>query len=829
MEIAVEALDQALTVENLNQPGLQLSRTLDLEFNCKDGSTVWSEVTISLIRDEHGVPMGLLGVARDVTERKRAEEALNNRLQFEHILSKISADLINSSYEGMDKSINEALKEVSQFTGAVRSSIFLYSDNLTKVTNTHEWCADPKDSQISLLQGIPADRFGYYFELLKKLEPVAIGNPDDMPTEAHGEREWIKEFGFRPLLFVPMIHEGALYGTVGFYGELNEERDWPQEAVGQLKILADLFVTTMERRKAEEDVRFQAMLLNQSSEYIISSDLNGCISYANEAFANALGRVPGELVGQTIDIFPEEPGELTNTEVVEKTIAEGYWKGERSMQIVDGSRLIIDLHTQILKDESGLSKGLFAIGHDITGKKKAVMALRESEEKYRNLIEGSHDLVQSVGLDGNFIFVNNAWRKTMGYPEHEIEGLKLIDIIHPESRARCQDLFQKVIAGQPQKNIEATFVSKDGRKIYVEGNAQPRRLGNKIIATQGFFRDITDRKKAEEQVRYQADLVENVSDAIISSDLEFNIVTWNRAAEALYGFKASDVIGKRVGDVTRIVYPYNSRDEVEKKFAENGYWKGEVIQRREDGEPLNILASVSMIRDSQGNPLGAVAINKDITKRKKMAEELLQSEKLASIGQLAAGMAHEVNTPLTNISLITENMMKMTNDPELMKKMKSLSEQRRHASNIVTSLLSFSRKIEPRMKMISLGNVLSDSISSLEKTKPKNIKIIKDFEKEIPKIKADHAQLRQAFTNLIDNAYDAMSEGGELTITANLKDESLVEVKFTDNGIGISMEDLEHVFDPFFTKKGVGDGVGLGLSICHGVIEAHKGTIRVES
>ena len=340
----MEALDQTLTVENLEQPDLQLSRTLDLEFNCKDGTTVWSEVTLSLIRDKHGVPMGLLGVARDVTERKRAEEALNNRLQFEHILSKISADLINSSYEGMDKIINEALKGVSQFTGAVRSSIFLYSDNLTKVTNTHEWCADPKDSQISLLQGIPADKFGYYFELLKKLETVVIGNPDDLPTEAHGEREWIKEFGFRPLLFVPMIHEGSLYGTVGFYGKLDEERDWPQEAIGQLKILADLFVTTMERKQVEE-------------------------------------------------------------------------------------------------------------------------ALFESEAKYRNLIEGSYDLVQSIKPDGSFIFVNKAWRETLGYDENEIDGIKLLDILPPESQAYCKDLFLKVIAGESQKNIETTFFSKYGRKI----------------------------------------------------------------------------------------------------------------------------------------------------------------------------------------------------------------------------------------------------------------------------------------------------------------------------------------------------------------------------
>ncbi|MFQ5977878.1 MAG: PAS domain S-box protein [Candidatus Heimdallarchaeota archaeon] len=216
----------------------------------KDGSMVYLEIVGKTCRYQGR--SARIAAFRDITARKQAEKAAKARLEFEGLIANIAAEFISLSAEDIDYGITRALQSIAEFAGAVRSSLFLYSKDLKSITNTHEWCANPQDSQIELLQAIPSEAFGYYWTMLQRLENVVVNRLDDLPADATDERDWIKTHGFRPACFIPIISEGLLYGTVGVYGKIGEERDWPEEFVSLLKMVPYTFINAIERKQAEE-------------------------------------------------------------------------------------------------------------------------------------------------------------------------------------------------------------------------------------------------------------------------------------------------------------------------------------------------------------------------------------------------------------------------------------------------------------------------------------------------------------------------------------------------------------------------------------------------
>ncbi|KKM91400.1 hypothetical protein LCGC14_1228870 [marine sediment metagenome] len=191
----------------------------------------------------------------NITEYKKTEEELQSRIEFEKLISLISIDFINVQNKNINDLINKALKKIGQFVNATRCSLFIYSKNLTRITNTNEWCIVPNDSQIDLLQNIPSEQFGYYLKLLKEKKDVIINQFDDIPLEASGEREWVKEYGFRSLMFVPMLYKNKLFGTLGFYGEINVEIKWKKNLIDLLKVLANIFVNSIVRKRTEQKLK----------------------------------------------------------------------------------------------------------------------------------------------------------------------------------------------------------------------------------------------------------------------------------------------------------------------------------------------------------------------------------------------------------------------------------------------------------------------------------------------------------------------------------------------------------------------------------------------
>ncbi len=218
-----------------------------------DGSVRYVDGSLEPVRNESGQVIYIVPEGRDITERKRAEEAVKTLLAGEALIARISAEFISLQPKRFDEGIRSALERIARHADTVRGSLFLLSEDGERVSNTHEWCACPEDSQIAQLQDVPVESFGYYMGLLQGGQNVVVGRWDDLPEEAVAERAWAEEQGFRPLLFVPMTRGNALRGAIGFYGSISEERDFEPSLVSLLRFAADVVMNLIERQRAEAE------------------------------------------------------------------------------------------------------------------------------------------------------------------------------------------------------------------------------------------------------------------------------------------------------------------------------------------------------------------------------------------------------------------------------------------------------------------------------------------------------------------------------------------------------------------------------------------------
>ena len=355
----------------------------DIRVKNKFGRYFWLEAKGKTFIDKNGKKK-ILMISRDITERKKAEEEIKSRYEFERLISLISIDFINILNENLNDLINLALKKIGQFINAVRCSIFIYSEDLTRVTNTNEWCIDPNDSQIALLQNIPSENFGYYLKLLKEKKNVIINRFDDIPLEASGEREWIQEYGFRSLMFVPMVYKDKLFGTLGFYGEINVEREWVKDLIDLLKILANIFVNSIVSKQSEELLYHERdlirTLLDNHPDFIYFKDSNARYQHISKNFSDYFERGIEEIIGKTdLELFPREIANQPHSEDL-NVIKTGIPLINK--EDTDGETWVLSTKMP-WPGKDGNIKGLFGISRDITERKKIELKLKESELKYK--------------------------------------------------------------------------------------------------------------------------------------------------------------------------------------------------------------------------------------------------------------------------------------------------------------------------------------------------------------------------------------------------------------------------------------------------------------
>ena len=489
----------------------------------------------------------------------------------------------------------------------------------------------------------------------------------------------------------------------------------------------------------------------------------------------------------------------------------------------------------------------YAYIRDITERRRCEKDLKGSEEKLRTLFERVRHGLFISSIEGRFIECNQALLDMLGYSNKKDlirRDLPQDVYVNPEDR---HTFMERVEREGYVKDIEVEFKKKNGEKITVALTAYPiRNDKGEIVGYEGINLDITERKRIEEELReaneFFTNLIESSVDGIIAADMKGNIFIFNKGAEAITGYTAEEVIGKI--HITKL-YPKGMASEVMEKLRSPDYGDAgkltpvqlTVMNRAEEQIPIQL--SASMIYDRTGKEVASVGIFTDLRPRlnmeKKLQEthlQLVSSEKMASLGKLAAGIAHEINNPLGGILIYSSLLMEDL--PEKDPKRQDLARVVQEASRckeIVRSLLEFARQTEPKMESTDVNRAITDGLFFLENQALfHNIQIMKHLDPSLPLIWGNQGQLKQVFMNIIVNAAEAMHGSGELTITTYPSpDRDAIFIEFTDTGEGIPEENLTRIFEPFFTTKAVGKGTGLGLATSYGIVEDHGGRIGVKS
>ena len=503
-----------------------------------------------------------------------------------------------------------------------------------------------------------------------------------------------------------------------------------------------------------------------------------------------------------------------------------------------------DLLEQPLENADGTISKL-SICRDITQRKKREEKIRASEEDYTRLFDHVGCGVYISSKEGKFLNANQALLDMLGYKSKK-EFLK-IDIakdlyLRSEDRRKFQEMIEK--DGQVI-DLEVDFKRKDGTRISVLHTSHARYdQHGKVVGYEGLNVDQTQRKQMERELReahaFMNNIIQSSPNPIMAADMKGNILLWNRAAEETLGYKSEDTIGRM--HITN-VYPEGVAKEIMKMMRSTEYGgvgklrSYPMIYVRRDGGIVEGNLSAAIVYDARGQAVASVGIFVDLEERLEMErklrqtqEQLLQSEKLAAMGRLTSQIAHELNNPLYGI-MNTLELMKTEIPPESKRRKileMALSETVR-LTEMLRKMLSFSKPDEEEKQPANINTILDEILLLHEKQlREHSIRISPSLAEDLDMVKASKNQLRQVFLNIISNARDAMPEGGTLSVTTRAEGDN-VHVEISDTGMGIRKENLNKIFDSFFTTKDSIKDVGLGLSVCYGFIKDHGGDIKVES
>lgn len=343
-------------------------------------------------------------------------------------------------------------------------------------------------------------------------------------------------------------------------------------------------------------------------------------------------------------------------------------------------------------------------------------------------------------------------------------------------------------------------------------------------------RDVSDRVGDELRARLFYESFRTSTNPMQLTDAAGVMVDVNPAFERIYGYSRAECIGRKPNLVRSQRTPPELYDQMWADLADpaRGYWSGEIINRDRQGRERPVLLSITAIRPPGGRPTHYLGVAVDLSEQRSWELRAAHADKLASVGQLAAGVAHEINTPLANVMLVAESLRRRTSDPWVLARLDTMTGQVEVAARIVRSLLDFARRTEPRVAALDLADVAKETVAFLRGKQSADVEIEEVYAPGGVRVLGDRGQLMQVLTNILNNAYDAM--GGKGRIRISVRRQGLrAEVEIVDNGAGIPPEALPHIFEPFFTTKPEGQGTGLGLAICHGIVQSHHGSITARN
>ncbi len=625
----------------------------------------------------------------------------------------------------------------------------------------------------------------------------------------------------------------------------------------------DYFVSMVE--DITERVQAEAALAHSQAQMagIIDTAMDAIITVDDDqrvvrwnAAAEQLFRCPAEdAIGQPLDRFIPERFRAAHREHVcefgltgDTARAMGHQRPLAALR-ADGTEFPIEASISRLTVDG---QTLFTvILRDITRRLAVEQALRESETRFASAFRASPvAMVISALAGGRIVDANDRFLAMFGRERADVLGQPSQDLgmwVDPADRARA---LGARVRDRAVRDLEVAVRAAGGQSRQVLLSAEPLNLaGAQCILTALY--DITERVQAEAALarqaatlREQAHLLDLAFDAILVHDLDTQTVTfWNAGAAAMYGWTEDEVMGQNAHTLLQTHFPL-PLPEIRAVLEREGQWRGELVHRAKGGEELIVDSRWVVRHDEADRPRSVLEINRDITERKRLEAQLLQSQKMESVGQLAGGIAHDFNNLLTAISGYAELIADaLPASVDLHAEVQEIQKAAARATLLTRQLLTFARRQPMAARVIDLNEQIRDLGGLLRRLIGEHIALVAVAAPDLAPVWGDPGQIEQVIVNLAVNARDAMPDGGTLTIETDNVDldpryarghldvpaGQYVMLAVNDTGMGMPPEVQSHIFEPFFTTKPPGEGTGLGLSTCYGIVKQHGGTIWIYS
>ena len=565
-------------------------------------------------------------------------------------------------------------------------------------------------------------------------------------------------------------------------------------------------------------------LIDSFDDPACAVSLDGTLRTVNRRVAELTGLTYSQLVGSKFYDFVEEPARDEIERGLGRFLEKKRWTGTVRIRLKNNSRpLYFDC---VL---NGILKGDEVVGASILG--RDITEQREKELRFTELFETLQEGVYFSMPEGQLLDANPALVSMLGYTEKK-------DLLSVEPAALSFDGGPPVLGRAVDdrggvRTREIKLRRKDGKPaIFLDSSRAVWDAAGNIIRYQGTLVDITDKRNMERQLAQQEEfrsrLLESFPDLILVVDLEERYTFVSSRAQALLGYRPDEMLGKKISEMADhapdLVSLYHTLVSGDQAFGAAEYGT-----RHRDGSGHTMRAAGSQLADAEGKISGVIFSLRDITIERKLEQQIVESERLAAMGAMIGGVAHELNNPLTSILGVSELLQDTETNETSRKQLSMLQQQARRAAEIVQNLTYFSRPPAPGKSRINLVEIVERTLNLHAYSLRKN-NITVDFLKEtgMPYALGDPHQLMQVFLNLIVNAEQAIREArdrGTLRIRLG-KGNGTVWVSFLDDGPGIPKENLPSIFDPFYTTKRPGRGTGLGLSICKSVMKEHNGSVE---
>ncbi len=791
-------------------------------FRRKDGTNVDISITVLPIHDSHEDVIGASCVIRDITERRlldaavREQGQLETELRLETVFEHMNHGLVLSDLDGQILHWNPAALEMHGF-----KSGWNWRRHLQEFVELFE--LRTPEGEIVPFEDWPLNR------VKRGLRVHAI----DVRIRRR-DTDWERVFSYS--------------------GDLVRERNGHQ--------IAFLTITDVTRRTEAEDrlreslqrIRDLHAALDEHA-IVAVTDAYGRITDVNEKFCAISKYAREELIGQDHRLINSAYHSSEYIRDLWQTIRSGkVWKGEMRNRAKDGSFYWVDTTIVPFLGADGKPDHFIAVRADVTEHKRVEEELRKSNQLNRDVLDSMLAHIAVLDGEGTITMSNEVWQQFAAanseLPNAEIlraakVGANYLEICDRAAQ-QCPEAAQAargirdVLAGKSSRFYSEYVCQSPGDDHWFALSVTPllrSHGGGAVVA----HVDITARRQAQVTIEQQAALLDHAREAILLRDLNGKLLFWSKGAERIYEWTREEVVGK---DIARLLYK-NEEDcrQGTTEVVETGEWTGELEQVTKSGRIIIVEARWTLLRDDKGAPNAVLAINLDITSRKKMEAQYLRAQRMESIGTLAGGVAHDLNNMLAPILMSVALLKGKLPDARDQELLNMLEEGASRGADLVRQILTFARGFETRQILVNPKHTIGEVSRILRDTLLQKITVQTEVVSDIWPLLGDPTQLHQVLLNLCVNARDAMPNGGTLTIRAenhmlddnyaamhlDAKAGPYVVISIIDTGVGIPADIREKIFDPFFTTKEVGKGTGLGLSTTSGIVKSHGGFINVYS